>query len=114
MSTSAGRSVASMSSCDKAASNRPRSRARMFMKVATLRFLPGQRHSLGRRPEVFQSVVVPRFAVKQVNHDRSIVEQNPAAVAIALDAHAVIAKLTFEDAVDLFADGVQLAAAVAR
>ena len=43
-----------------------------------------------------------------MDHDVAVVQQDPAALAVALDAHAAVAQLVFQVVVDLFADGVQL------
>ena len=74
-------------------------------------------HGSGTRwrfaPEVFERVELARFGVEQVDHDRAVVEQDPAALVVAFDAHPLVAQLAFEHVVDFVADGVQLPAAVA-
>ena len=72
-----------------------------------------KRHALGMPPQVLQSVVRPGFLVEHVHHDRAVVEQDPPAFVVAFDAHPLVAQLALEHPVDLFADGVQLPAAVA-
>ena len=97
--------------------NRSRSRARTFIAARhadpCVGCFPRQRHPLGRVPEIFERVELPRLFVEQVDHDRAVVEQNPAAFAVAFDAQPVVAQLVFERVVDFVADGVELPAAVA-
>jgi pimeloyl-ACP methyl ester carboxylesterase len=65
-------------------------------------------------PEILKSVIFARFGVEQVDDHGAIVEQDPAALAVAFDAHPVVFKFAFQDPVDFLADGVELPAAVAR
>ena len=82
--------------------------------LAVQLLLPGQRHACCLAPQVFQCVVAPCFGIEEVNDDGAVVEQNPPAFVVALDAHSPVAKFLFEHPVNLLADGMQLAATVAR
>lgn len=75
-------------------------------------FLPRQRDATGLIPEVFERVELAHLLVEDMNHDGPVVEQNPATFAVAFDAHPLIVEVVFQAVVDLFADGVQLSAAV--
>ena len=91
------------------AGSKPFSKQRQDIHAAELSaprltlFVPRQGHSLGRVPEVLQRVEPPRLAVEQVNHDRAVVEQNPAAIAVAFDPQPLVAQLVFETVVDFVA-----------
>jgi hypothetical protein len=65
-------------------------------------------------PQILERVISPSFGVEQVDYDRPVVEQNPTAFVVAFDAHPLVGQFAFQDAVDFFADGVQLPSAVAR
>ena len=49
-----------------------------------------------------------------MDHDRAVIEQDPAALAVAFGPHPLVAQLVFERVVDFVTDRVELAAAIAR
>src|SRR3954454_20615970 len=73
---------------------------------------PGKWHSLGMSPQILERVVGTRLLIEHMDHYRAVIEQNPSAFVITLDPHPLVAQLALEYPVDLFTDGVQLAAAV--
>ena len=78
-----------------------------------LPFLPRQRNPCRLAPQILERVVASGFGIEQVNDDGAVIQQYPAAFVVAFDAHPMIAQFAFQYPVDFFADGVQLAAAVA-
>ncbi len=76
--------------------------------------LPRQRDSLGSAPKVFECVVLSHFLIEDMDNNRAVVEQDPAAFVVAFDAHSAIAEIVFQAMVNFFADGMKLPATVAR
>ncbi len=70
----------------------------------------GQIDLRGVGPQSFQAVERPGVFVKQMNHNRAVVQHDPAAVIVAINVHSFVIEFVFELVIDLFAHRVQLAA----
>lgn len=63
-------------------------------------------------PQILERIVGPRLLVEHMDHYRAVIQQNPSALVVPFNAHPLVAELALEHPVDLFADGMQLAATI--
>lgn len=70
------------------------------------------RYSVG--PQRLEVVVFASVFVKEMDHEAAVIENDPTALLIPLDPHAMVAEAFFEGVVDLLADRMQLTAAGSR
>ena len=74
--------------------------------------MPWQQDALRFAPKLLECVILSHFIVEKMHDDGPIIEQNPPALAISLDAHPLIAQFLFQAMIDLFANRMQLSPAI--